>query len=167
MWFKSETVRKLSAAQREVTGMRDQEWVFVDTVYAFCEKHYAAGGDYIVERFDPIEVAADFPSLAAVKGYLLHCVSAELEARPGNDDDPQLARYAAAEKAFGQPDLWGREFHPLAEAIVERLFGRFGCLPEAELHLVIYPDSAPEAVHKKRDLLVAISEIVEQAKTPA
>ena len=66
---------------------------FVDSVYAFCEEHYDAGGDNVVECMEPSEVVDEFSNLDEVKAYIGIKIEQELNCRWGEDDDPQVSRY--------------------------------------------------------------------------
>lgn len=69
-----------------------KEIEFVDSVYAECEKHYSAGGDWIVECFTPEEILEQFDSLDTVRKFCGWKIEQELNARWGEDSDPQLER---------------------------------------------------------------------------
>ena len=65
---------------------------FVDQVYAICEENYENGGDRIVECYGPEEIIEDFTTIAEVKEHCNLMVEQELNARWGEDDDPELKR---------------------------------------------------------------------------
>jgi hypothetical protein len=65
---------------------------FVDSVFAECEKHYNAGGDNVVETFEPDEIVQQFKSLDDVREYCGLKVEQESNARWGEDSDPELKR---------------------------------------------------------------------------
>lgn len=65
---------------------------FVDAVYALCEEHYDAGGDTIVECFTPVEILAEFDHIDQVKPYCGLKVEQALNARWGEDDDPEVGQ---------------------------------------------------------------------------
>lgn len=65
---------------------------FVDAVYALCEEHYDAGGDNIVECFTPEEILESFDHIDEVKPYCGLKVEQALNARWGEDDDPEVER---------------------------------------------------------------------------
>jgi len=67
-----------------------EQIAFVDSVYKMCEDHYEDGGDIIVECFDPEEIVAEFTSLADVRSFIGLKVEQALNARWGEDTDPQL-----------------------------------------------------------------------------
>jgi len=66
-----------------------------DAIFAECEAHYSAGGDIIVECYTPAEVVAEFGSVADVVGFCGLKVEQELNARWGEDADPELDRMKA------------------------------------------------------------------------
>lgn len=68
---------------------------FVDSVYALCEEHYAAGGDVVVECMSPTEICGEFKSLRDVRKYCGLRVSREADCRWGEDSDPEVARLRA------------------------------------------------------------------------
>jgi hypothetical protein len=63
---------------------------FVDSVYAMCEEHYEAGGDGIVECWEPGEIVDAFKTLDDVRSMCGLTVEQALNARWGEDDDPEL-----------------------------------------------------------------------------
>ena len=65
---------------------------FVDAVYEMCEKNYEAGGDTIVECYDPAEILAEFDTLDEVKEFCGLRVELALNARWGEDSDPEVAQ---------------------------------------------------------------------------
>ena len=65
---------------------------FVDAVYAMCEEHYEAGGDTIVECYDPTAILAEFSTLDEVRRFCGFQVEQALNARWGEDSDPEVAR---------------------------------------------------------------------------
>ena len=71
---------------------------YVDSVYCFCEKHYEAGGDNIVECYSPEAILAEVPTLDIAKEIMGMKISQELDARWGEDSDPEVARAAAFNK---------------------------------------------------------------------
>lgn len=69
-----------------------EQIAFVDEVYAMCEKHYNAGGDTIIECFEPKEILAQFKTLEQVKDYCGLKVEQATNFRWGEDTDPELER---------------------------------------------------------------------------
>jgi hypothetical protein len=63
---------------------------FVDAVYAMCEEHYGAGGDTIVECYEPIAILAEFTTLDEVKRFCGLRVEQALNTRWGEDNDPEV-----------------------------------------------------------------------------
>lgn len=68
---------------------------FVDQVFAMCEENYERGGDTIVECLTPSEILAEFTTLTEAKRYCGMHLEQGLEARWGEESDPQLARWNA------------------------------------------------------------------------
>lgn len=66
----------------------------VDAIFKVCEDNYDAGGDVVVESFSPEDVLAEFVSVDDAKAYCGIRIEASLNARWGDDDDPELARAA-------------------------------------------------------------------------
>ena len=66
---------------------------FVDKVFLLCEKHYDGGGDVVVETMEPEDVLQEFKSMKDVKSYCGIWVEQNLNARCGEDNDPQLGMY--------------------------------------------------------------------------
>lgn len=90
--MKSSTLRSTYKKwQAEATA---EQIEFVDSVYALAEEHYEAGGDTIVEAMEPQEILAEFKSLNDAKSYVGLRIEQELNARWGEDTDPQLERAA-------------------------------------------------------------------------
>jgi hypothetical protein len=66
---------------------------FVDAVYAECEDHYSEGGDVVVETHTPQEVLEVFKNGPVdVRAYCKRHLEQALNARLGEDNDPELAR---------------------------------------------------------------------------
>lgn len=63
---------------------------FVDSVYALCEEHYEHGGSVVVEAMTPGEILEEFKDLAQVRKYCGLRLEQALNARWGEDDDPQV-----------------------------------------------------------------------------
>jgi len=63
---------------------------FVDAVFDMCERHYSDGGDVVVETMDPAEIVKEFKTLDDVRSYCGLWVEQNLNARWGEDTDPQL-----------------------------------------------------------------------------
>lgn len=77
---------------------------FVDAIYAECEEHYSDGGDTVVECMSPTEVLEAFKAgRISVREYCGLQVEQALNARWGEDNDPELAR------AERHRDNWGPE----------------------------------------------------------
>jgi hypothetical protein len=66
-----------------------EEIAKVDEIYKECEDHYEDGGDVIVETVEPSSLLHD-DNWFVIVGYW---VEQQLNARFGDDDDPQLAMY--------------------------------------------------------------------------
>lgn len=71
---------------------------FVDSVYHLAEQHYCHGGDNIVECLDPEDILKEFKNLNDVREYAGLKIEQELNARWGEDDDPELKRSKAFEE---------------------------------------------------------------------
>lgn len=71
---------------------------FVDAVYAMCEEHYDAGGDTIIECFSPAEILDEFNTLDDAKEYCGLKVEQALNARWGEDNDPEVKRHEQFEE---------------------------------------------------------------------
>lgn len=76
----------------KLAKLTPEQQTFVRAVYAECEKHYSDGGDVIVECYEPADIVEEFSSMQDVVAFIGLKVEQELNARPGNDDDPQLDR---------------------------------------------------------------------------
>ncbi len=63
---------------------------FVDLIYHECEQHYSAGGDIIIECWEPGEILEEFESIDDVKEFIGLKVEQALNQREGNDDDWQV-----------------------------------------------------------------------------
>ena len=73
-----------------MSGATREQIAFVDSVYAFCEKNYGKGGDVIVETFTPTEILGQFKSINDVTEYIGLHNEQKLNARWGEDNDPEL-----------------------------------------------------------------------------
>jgi len=73
----------------------NEQIAFVDSVYDMCERNYERGGDSIVECWGADEIAKEFKTLKQVKEYCGAMVERALDARWGEDSDPQLEAYEA------------------------------------------------------------------------
>lgn len=71
---------------------------FVDSVYHECEQNYEAGGDTIVECFEPNEIVEEFKTLNEMRKYCGLKVEQALNSRWGEDSDPEVARYKKFKK---------------------------------------------------------------------
>ena len=90
--------RVLSIYPEWLSVATQEQVTFVDSIYAECEKHYSNGGDLIVECYSPQEILAQFKSIQDAKEYCGLKVEQELNARWGEDGDPQVKRA----KRFGE-----------------------------------------------------------------
>lgn len=70
-----------------------EQIAFVDDVFDMCEKNYENGGSMIVECYEPEKILKRFTSLQDVRGFIGLNVEQALNARSGEDDDPQLETY--------------------------------------------------------------------------
>ena len=68
---------------------------FVDSVYDMCERNYERGGDVIIECWLADRILEEFKTLKDVKEYCGLMVEQALNARWGEDSDPQLEAYEA------------------------------------------------------------------------
>ena len=67
---------------------------FVDAIYDEAEEHYDEGGDTIVECFTPVEVLETFKGKPiSVRAFCQGHLEKALNARWGEDDDPQAVAY--------------------------------------------------------------------------
>jgi hypothetical protein len=64
----------------------------VDAIFAECEEHYEDGGDTIVECYDPADILAQFKSVKEAKEFCGLKVEQSLNARWGEDSDPEVER---------------------------------------------------------------------------
>ena len=90
MW-KSSTIKLY---HRWLRGASREEAEFVDSVYEACEKNYDAGGDLVVECYDPDDVVMSFKTLADVRELCGLRLEKALDCREGTDLDPELAAKA-------------------------------------------------------------------------
>lgn len=70
-----------------------------DNIYHICEQNYSAGGDTIVECYTPEEIIEQFKTVDQVKSLIGLKIEQELNARLGEDTDPQLERQRNYENA--------------------------------------------------------------------
>lgn len=98
MQLKSKTIR-LFKEGKHFQQLKPDEVKFVDDVYGICERNYDAGGDVVVECFDPARIVEEFNTLADVKRYIEVRLSRALDCRLGNDDDPEMLTWARFENA--------------------------------------------------------------------
>ncbi len=96
--MKSTTI-ELYRKSGKLDGLTEAQITFVDEVYAHCEQHYDAGGDVVVECYEPAEIIQTFQSLADVAQVVRVRISRELDARWGDDSDPELARAKRCDEA--------------------------------------------------------------------
>ncbi len=94
--MKSSTLR--SCYRSWQTTATPAQLQFVDETYALCEEHYSAGGDTIVECFTPTEIIEEFSNLDEVRQYCGLKVEQALNARWGEDDDPEVQRHEQFEE---------------------------------------------------------------------
>jgi len=87
--FKSNTMLMFEKST-DFKRMKPDKVKFIDDVYFVCERNYDAGGDLVVECFEPNTIRANFESLEDVKRYIEVRLSRALDCREGNDDDPEL-----------------------------------------------------------------------------
>jgi len=66
---------------------------FVDAVYALCEKNYERGGDVIVETESPEDILGNYKTMNDVRRAVGLHVEQALNARWGEDTDPELQTY--------------------------------------------------------------------------
>lgn len=64
----------------------------VDMIYALCEKNYEAGGDVIVECYEPSQLIS--MSFADICNRCDLWTEQLMNTRPGEDTDPQLEQHA-------------------------------------------------------------------------
>lgn len=98
MQFKSNTILAYQG-WHDFERMKPKDVKFADDVYAVCERNYDAGGDLIVECFEPSTILNNFETLEDVKKYIAVRLDHDLNRRWGNDDDPELLRYQRFENA--------------------------------------------------------------------
>ncbi len=94
---------KLYSDHPKLKAIGEERQAFIDEVYAFCEEHYSAGGDTICECYAPWEIDSSFKTLDDVKRAIGLYISRELDARWGDDDDPQLERAKRFDEEIGEP----------------------------------------------------------------
>ena len=70
-----------------------EQVAFIDSVYAVCEANYDAGGDTVVECFDPDEILDQFKTLDEVRKYCGIKLEQALNTRWGDDEDEELKAY--------------------------------------------------------------------------
>lgn len=94
-----------------------EEVAFVDAVFALGEANYDNGGDTLVECFDPDEILAEFKDLNEAKEFCgIRCEQA-LNARWGEENDPQVKTMQRYEKNW--QDAIGQIF----DQVVGEVFG--------------------------------------------
>ena len=98
MMFKSNTIL-LFDKSTDFKRMKPDKLRLVDDVYFVCERNYDAGGDLVVECFEPRTILANFENLADVKSYIEVRLSRALDCREGNDNDPEMLTWARFENA--------------------------------------------------------------------
>lgn len=67
-----------------------EQIAFVDSIYKECEEHYEDGGDTVVECMTPQEIMSQFKSIKDARDYCGLKVEQALNARWGEDTDPEL-----------------------------------------------------------------------------
>ena len=86
--------RTLQNSYKKWTNSAPIEQVeLVDAIFKECEDHYDAGGDTVVECMSPEEILLEFRSVEEAKEYCGIQVEAALNARWGEDGDPELSRH--------------------------------------------------------------------------
>lgn len=70
----------------------EKDIAFVDEVFDLCERNYDAGGDVIVECYSPAMVLEEFKTLEDVRNCVGLWREQALDARWGDDTDPELRR---------------------------------------------------------------------------
>jgi hypothetical protein len=73
-----------------LTGLTPEQLDFIDQVYALAEKNYENGADVVIETMSPRDVVKEFKTLDDMKDFCGLWCEQNLNARCGNDDDPQL-----------------------------------------------------------------------------
>jgi hypothetical protein len=73
-------------------GATAQQIAFVDSVFELAERNYDAGGDTIVECWEPDEILDRFRNLDDVRTFCGMNIDRELDARWGEDSDPEIGR---------------------------------------------------------------------------
>lgn len=80
--------------------MTEKQAKFVKRVKEIANRNYDAGGDVIIETMSDEDILREFKTLKQVKGYCGLWVEQNLNARCGEDSDPQVemaTRFDAAE----------------------------------------------------------------------
>lgn len=80
----------LKAYDQWLDSADPEDAALVDAVYYACEQHYDAGGDTVVECFDPDDILAEFETVDDAREYCGIKVEQALNSRWGSDDDPEL-----------------------------------------------------------------------------
>ena len=86
LYLKSE----FGGTKEKMAKLTPEQLAFVDEVYALAEEHYDDGGDVIVETMEPWDILKKFKTLKDVRGYAGLWVEQNMNARCGNNDDPQV-----------------------------------------------------------------------------
>ena len=76
------------------SALTDDQLAFVDNVYELCAKNYSAGGDTVIECYEPWTVVENFRTLDEVRSFCGLRVEAEQNARWGEDTDSEVNRPA-------------------------------------------------------------------------
>jgi hypothetical protein len=82
----------LSIYRRWLASATPEQIEFVDSIYYVCEQHYEAGGDIVVETFEPDEVLAWFKSVDEARIYCGLKIEQAANSRWGEDTDPEVQR---------------------------------------------------------------------------
>jgi hypothetical protein len=77
--------------------MTSEQQAFVDEVKRVCTDNYEAGGDTIIECYTDEQILKEFKTMDEVKDFCGLQVESALNARWGDDDDPELERSEAFE----------------------------------------------------------------------
>jgi hypothetical protein len=84
-------MNKVLATYKEWLASATQEQIdFADQVYSLAVEHYEAGGDRIVECWEPKDVLEFFKNIQEVQEFFGLVVEQRRNARWGEDSDPEL-----------------------------------------------------------------------------
>lgn len=90
--FKSQNIKLYETQLGKYT---EEQIAFVDQVFEVAERNYSRGGDTIVECYGPEEILEEFKTLEDVRESCGWAVESRLNARWGEDSDPELRQAAA------------------------------------------------------------------------